>query len=139
MIGVVNVVGMVNVVGKVDLECLNFVDLTVFVSLIHINVQSRNNKFFSFEKTYQLSKLSQNLTNLSPVPACQSKSTSPTASMQTLPNNYAFYIYLHYKYSQFQQNLNIQTKSVNCIPLKHIYRFITYKSEILNQILSLIK
>ena len=48
-----------------------------------------------------------NLTNLSPVPRYQNKSTSPTSSMQTLSNNYAFFIYLHYKYSQFQQNLNI--------------------------------
>ena len=48
-----------------------------------------------------------NLTNLSPVPTYQNKSTLPTSSTQTLPNNYAFYIYLHYKYSQFQQNLNI--------------------------------
>ena len=33
----------------------------------------------------------------------------------------------------------IQMKSVNRIPLKCIYRFIAYKSEIPNQILSLIK
>ena len=31
-----------------------------------------------------------NLTNLSPVPTYQSKSTSPISSTQTLPNNYAF-------------------------------------------------
>ena len=42
-----------------------------------------------------------NLTNLGPVPTYQSKSTSPTSSIQTKPNNYTFYIYLHYKYSQF--------------------------------------
>ena len=34
---------------------------------------------------------------------------------------------------------DIQKKSVNRIPLKRIYRFIAYKSEIPNQILSLIK
>ena len=48
-----------------------------------------------------------NPTNLSPVPTYQLRSTSPTSSMQTLPNDYALYIYLHYKYSRLQQNLNI--------------------------------
>ena len=48
-----------------------------------------------------------NLTNLSPVSTYQSKSISPTSSMQTLSIDYAFYIYLYYKYSWFQQNLNI--------------------------------
>ena len=43
-----------------------------------------------------------NLTNLSPVPTYQNKSTSPTLLTQTLPNDYTFYIYLHYKYSRFQ-------------------------------------
>ena len=40
----------------------------------------------------------------------------------------------------FKTNPNtIQKKSVNRIPLKCIYRFIAYKSEIQNQIISLIK
>ena len=48
------------------------------------------------------------LTNLSSVVSTyQSKSTSPTSSTQTLPNNYASYIYLHHKCSRLQQNFNI--------------------------------
>ena len=48
-----------------------------------------------------------NLTNLSPGPTYQSKSTLLTSFTEILSNDYPFYIYLHYKYSWFQQNLNI--------------------------------
>ena len=68
---------MVDVVGMVDLECSNFVDPIVFVGLVYINVQSRNNKFFSFEKHIHLISFPKlvNLINLSLVPTYQSKST----------------------------------------------------------------
>ena len=68
--------------------------------MINFSVLKKLTNLVSFPKLV-------NFTNLSPVPTYQNKSTSLTLSMQTLPNNYAFYIYLHYKYSQFQQNLNI--------------------------------
>ena len=53
-------------------------------------------KFLVFKKLINLVSFAKlvNQTNLSLVPRYQSKSTSPTMSMQTLPNNYASYIYI---------------------------------------------